>query len=92
MSSPCQDLHLLKIYLGCDPSSSTFFNSGKLALATATSIRFSPEGFYKNWALYKDRLLLRSQQVTNSPEIVRRLGVIAMNTPLQVDIASQLVL
>ncbi|KAF5344316.1 hypothetical protein D9756_011310 [Leucocoprinus leucothites] len=66
-----------------------FFDSGKLAFATATSIRFSPEGFdqfYQNWATYKDRLLLRSQQVANSPEIIRRLGIIAMNTPLEVDI------
>ncbi|PPQ71853.1 hypothetical protein CVT26_007012 [Gymnopilus dilepis] len=66
-----------------------FFDSGKLEFATATSIRFSPEGFehfYKNWATYKNRLLLRSQQVANSPEIIRRLGVIAMNTPLEVDI------
>ncbi|GLB36901.1 putative acetyl-CoA hydrolase/transferase C-terminal domain [Lyophyllum shimeji] len=66
-----------------------FFDSGKLSFATATSIRFSPEGFehfYKNWANYKDRLLLRSQQVANSPEVIRRLGVIAMNTPLEVDI------
>ncbi|EDR04672.1 uncharacterized protein LACBIDRAFT_252427 [Laccaria bicolor S238N-H82] len=66
-----------------------FFDSGKLQFATATSIRFSPEGFdhfYANWAQYKDRLLLRSQQVANAPEIIRRLGVIAMNTPLEVDI------
>ncbi|KAJ2928055.1 hypothetical protein H1R20_g9048, partial [Candolleomyces eurysporus] len=66
-----------------------FFDSGKLSFATATSIRFSPEGFdhfYQNWANYKDRLLLRSQQVANSPEVIRRLGVIAMNTPLEVDI------
>lgn len=39
-----------------------------------------------DWANYKDRLLLRSQQVANAPEIIRRLGVIAMNTPLEVDI------
>ncbi|KAK0457051.1 acyl-CoA carboxylate CoA-transferase [Desarmillaria tabescens] len=66
-----------------------FFDSGKLDFATATSIRFSPEGFdhfYAHWADYKDRLLLRSQQVANSPELIRRLGVIAMNTPLEVDI------
>ncbi|TFK18005.1 acyl-CoA carboxylate CoA-transferase [Coprinopsis marcescibilis] len=66
-----------------------FFDSGKLSFATATSIKFSPEGFdhfYSNWANYKDRLLLRSQQVANSPEIIRRLGIIAMNTPLEVDI------
>ena len=65
-----------------------FFDSDKLAFATATSIRFSPEGFdrfYNNWSDYEDRLLLRSQQVANSPEIIRRLGVIAMNTPVEVD-------
>ncbi|KAJ7878987.1 hypothetical protein B0H14DRAFT_2710106 [Mycena olivaceomarginata] len=66
-----------------------FFDSGKLDFATATSIKFSPEGFdhfYSHWADYKDRLLLRSQQVANAPEIIRRLGIIAMNTPLEVDI------
>ncbi|KAJ7766633.1 hypothetical protein B0H16DRAFT_1366706 [Mycena metata] len=66
-----------------------FFDSGKLDFATATSIKFSPEGFdhfYSHWSDYKDRLLLRSQQVANAPEIIRRLGVIAMNTPLEVDI------
>ncbi|KAI8143327.1 acetyl-CoA hydrolase [Fennellomyces sp. T-0311] len=66
-----------------------FFDSDKLKFASATSIRFSPEGFdrfYENWEKYKDRLLLRSQQVSNSPEIIRRLGSIAMNTPVEVDI------
>lgn len=55
------------------------FDSGNLDFATATSIRFSPEGFerfYKGWEEYAPKLLLRSQQVSNSPEIIRRLGVI----------------
>ncbi|KZV88229.1 hypothetical protein EXIGLDRAFT_619694 [Exidia glandulosa HHB12029] len=65
-----------------------FFESNKLDFATATSIRFSPGGFerfYKDWDHYKNKLLLRPQQIANSPEIIRRLGVIAMNTPLEVD-------
>jgi len=65
------------------------FDSGNLDFATATSIRFSPEGFqrfYKGWEEYSPKLLLRSQQVSNSPEIIRRLGVIGMNTPVEVDI------
>jgi acetyl-CoA hydrolase len=65
------------------------FDNGKLDFATATSIRFSPEGFkrfYDNWSDYQGKLLLRSQQVSNSPEIIRRLGVIGMNTPVEVDI------
>ncbi|KAF2684023.1 hypothetical protein K458DRAFT_418343 [Lentithecium fluviatile CBS 122367] len=65
------------------------FDSGNLDFATATSIRFSPDGFhrfYENWDKYAPKLLLRSQQVSNSPEIIRRLGVIGMNTPVEVDI------
>ena len=64
------------------------FDSGNLDFATATSIRFSPDGFqrfYDNWDRYSDKLLLRSQQVSNSPEIIRRLGCIGMNTPVEVD-------
>ncbi|GAA5850810.1 hypothetical protein JCM8547_009095 [Rhodosporidiobolus lusitaniae] len=66
-------------------------DSGKLDFATATSIRFSPEmfkSFYANWDRYVDKLLLRPQQVANSPEIIRRLGCIAMNTPLEIDLYS----
>ena len=65
------------------------FDSGRLDFATATSVRFSPDGFkrfYDNWEAYHGKLLLRSQQVSNSPEIIRRLGVIGMNTPVEVDI------
>ncbi|KZL63564.1 acetyl- hydrolase [Colletotrichum incanum] len=65
------------------------FDSGHLDFATATSVRFSPDGFqrfYDNWDNYYDKLLLRSQQVSNAPEIIRRLGVIGMNTPVEVDI------
>jgi acetyl-CoA hydrolase len=65
------------------------FDSGHLDFATATSIRFSPDGFqrfYKGWEGYHNKLLLRSQQVSNNPEIIRRLGVIGMNTPVEVDI------
>ncbi|KAM7206385.1 hypothetical protein V8F20_002734 [Naviculisporaceae sp. PSN 640] len=65
------------------------FDSDRLDFATATSIRFSPTGFkrfYDNWEKYYGKLLLRSQQVSNSPEIIRRLGVIGMNTPVEVDI------
>ncbi len=66
-----------------------FFDQDKLAFASATSIRFSPTGFerfYKNWDKYAGKILLRSQQMSNSPELIRRLGVIAMNTPVEFDI------
>lgn len=66
-----------------------FFESGKLNFATATSIRLTPEGFkrfFGNWDTFSQKLLLRSQTVSNHPELIRRLGVIAMNTPIEVDI------
>ncbi|CAN6644271.1 acetyl-CoA hydrolase [Trichomonascus vanleenenianus] len=66
-----------------------FFESGKLNTATATSVRLTPEGFerfFKGWDVFSDKLTLRSQTVSNHPELIRRLGVIAMNTPVEVDI------
>lgn len=65
-----------------------FFDSGSLDFATATSIRLTEAGFDrfdKNWDEFSKKLCLRSQVVSNSPEIIRRLGVIAMNTPVEVD-------
>ncbi|ANB15336.1 Ach1p [Sugiyamaella lignohabitans] len=66
-----------------------FFESGKLEFATATSIRLTPGGFkrfFSNWDTFSKQLLLRSQAISNHPELIRRLGVIAMNTPVEVDI------
>ncbi|ODV80227.1 acetyl-coa hydrolase [Suhomyces tanzawaensis NRRL Y-17324] len=65
-----------------------FFESGSLDYATATSIRLTNEGFekfYQNWDAYSKKLCLRAQSTSNSPEIIRRLGVISMNTPVEVD-------
>ena len=64
------------------------FDSDSLDFATATSIRFSPDGFkrlFDNWERYADKILLRSQLISNCPEIIRRLGCIGMNTPVEVD-------
>eukprot|EP00761_Pharyngomonas_kirbyi_P012283 gb/GECH01012310.1/.p1 GENE.gb/GECH01012310.1/~~gb/GECH01012310.1/.p1 ORF type:complete len:523 (+),score=160.43 gb/GECH01012310.1/:1-1569(+) len=66
-----------------------FFDQGKLDFASATSIRFSPEGFerfYKGWNDYKDKIILRPQAISNNPELIRRFGVVAMNTPVEFDI------
>ncbi|KAL3231476.1 Acetyl-CoA hydrolase [Nakaseomyces bracarensis] len=65
------------------------FENGSLDYATATSIRLTEPGFervFNNWDFYKSRLCLRSQVVSNNPELIRRLGVIAMNTPVEADI------
>ena len=66
-----------------------FFDSGKLNFASATSLSLSEPGFkrlYDNWEKYTSRVVLRPIQFSNHPEPIRRLGVIAMNTPAEFDI------
>lgn len=64
-------------------------DAGKLSFASGTSITPSPEGLkrlYDNIGEYRKKILLRPQEVSNSPEVARRLGVIAMNTAIEFDI------
>lgn len=64
-------------------------DSGKVTFASATSLTISPEKldyFYENINRYKDRIVLRPQEISNNPEVIRRIGVIAMNTAIEVDI------
>ena len=42
--------------------------------------------FYENIADYHDRIVIRPQEISNHPEVIRRLGVIALNTPIELDI------
>lgn len=42
--------------------------------------------FYENIDFFRERLIIRSQEITNHPEVVRRLGLVSMNTPIEVDI------
>lgn len=63
------------------------FDSGKLKFGSATSLTLSKwDDFYNRFDFYKNKFVLRPQAISNSPEIIRRLGVIAMNTPVEVDI------
>lgn len=64
-------------------------DAGKLNFASCTSITPSEAGlkrFYAGLQRYREKLLIRTQEVSNHPEIIRRLGVIAMNTAIEVDI------
>lgn len=64
-------------------------DAGKLRVASGTALTPSPEcqkKFYENVDFYKKYLLLRPQEISNSPEVARRIGVIAMNTAIEVDI------
>lgn len=62
---------------------------GKATMASTTAVSPSPEGlvkFEEEIQFFKDKIILRPQEISNNPEIARRLGVIAMNTAIEVDI------
>ncbi len=62
---------------------------GKLDFASATCLSLSVDGFqklYQKLDFFKDKILLRPEEISNHPEIIRRLGVISMNTAIEADI------
>ncbi|PLZ03149.1 propionyl-CoA--succinate CoA transferase [Burkholderia sp. WAC0059] len=70
---------------------STFdlFDAGKLDFASGASITLSAARQQQVLAeldRYRDRLVLRPQEVSNHPEAIRRLGLIALNTALECDL------
>jgi succinyl-CoA:acetate CoA-transferase len=63
--------------------------SGKVTSASATAFSLSPDMLTEvnaDMASYRSRIVLRSQEISNHPEIIRRLGVIAMNGMIEADI------
>jgi succinate CoA transferase len=44
------------------------------------------QDLYANLEDYQGRLMLRPQEISNNPEVIRRLGIISVNTALEADI------
>lgn len=62
---------------------------GKCKFASTCALTFSDEAmlhFMDNIDFFRDKILMRPGEISNSPEIVRRLGLIAMNTALEFDL------
>ena len=82
--------HHLRLYSEVlQDSTFDLFDAGKLSFASASSITLSTtcaERVFGNFERYKDRLVLRPQEISNHPEIIRRLGIIGINTALEFDI------
>ncbi len=63
--------------------------SGKMTFASATALSLSPEAaaeFNRDIEKYRDKIILRPQEISNHPEVIRRLGLIAMNGLIEADI------
>jgi succinyl-CoA:acetate CoA-transferase len=64
-------------------------DSGKMRMASATAFSLSPTGAARldaDLGRYRDRMILRPQEISNHPELIRRLGCIAMNGLIEADI------
>lgn len=64
-------------------------DAGKVRVASACSITLSEEKgkqVFGQFEKYRDKIILRPQEISNLPEIIRRLGLIAINTALEADI------
>lgn len=61
----------------------------KLLSASATSLTITSDNLKRivdNIDFFAKRIVLRPQEISNHPGVIRRLGVIAMNTALEIDI------
>ena len=61
-------------------------DAGKVDFASGTSLTISADrrdSFFRDFERYRDKIILRPQEISNHPEIIRRLGVIAVNPPVK---------
>ncbi|SDN52742.1 acetyl-CoA hydrolase/transferase family protein [Pseudomonas jinjuensis] len=87
IESPFEDLTMYSEVL--QDSTFDLIDAGKLRFASGSSITLSPRrnaDVFGNLERYKDKLVLRPQEISNHPEVVRRLGIIGINTALEFDI------
>lgn len=61
----------------------------RCSYASTCSLTLSPEAMKRvvgNLDFFRGRILMRPQEITNHPEIVRRLGIVSMNTAIEIDL------
>lgn len=84
------DFHNLRMYSEVlQDSTFELIDSGKLLYASGCSVTLSApwaERVFNHIDTYRDRIILRPQEISNHPEVIRRLGIIAINTALEFDL------
>ena len=62
---------------------------GRVKFGSACSLTVTNDclqGIYDDMDFFRDKLVLRPSEISNNPEIVRRLGVISINTAIEADL------
>ncbi len=68
----------------------SLMESGKVTFGSGCSLTVSApvlRSVYGNLDFFRPKLLLRPQEISNSPEVIRRLGLISVNTAIEVDVS-----
>jgi succinate CoA transferase len=63
--------------------------NGRCKFASTCSLTLGPAKMREvtsDLEFFRPRILMRPQEISNNPEVVRRLGIISMNTAIEVDI------
>ncbi|MDY7567355.1 acetyl-CoA hydrolase/transferase family protein [Pseudomonas sp. RTC3] len=87
LDSPFHDMTMYSEVL--QDSTFDLFDSGKLIFASGSSITLSAakhDEVFNKLEHYKPQLVLRPQEISNHPEVIRRLGIIGINTALEFDL------
>ena len=62
---------------------------GRILFASGSSLTVSHEvlrDLYRDLEQFRGKILLRPQEISNHPEVVRRLGIVSINTALELDL------
>ena len=62
---------------------------GKCTFASTCSMTFTDDTekiLFSDMKFFHDKILMRPAEISNNPEVIRRIGVIAMNTALEADL------
>jgi acetyl-CoA hydrolase len=62
---------------------------GRVLFASGSSLTVSHEvlrDLYRDLEQFRGKILLRPQEISNHPEVVRRLGIISINTAIELDL------
>ena len=85
-----QGLPPIKMYTEVlQDSAISLIRSGRCLFASSCSLSLSDEvmaEFYRDFDFFRDKVLLRPQEISNNPEVARRLGIICMNAAIEMDL------
>jgi acyl-CoA hydrolase len=86
----CRDIPVFDMYTEViQDAVVALMKTGKVRFASGCSLTVSQpvlSDIYKDLEFFRSKFLLRPQEISNSPELIRRLGIISINTAIEVDV------